>query len=363
MSISIIISYYQNINMLKNCIHSLMSTLQNEPDVEVLVINDNPNINLISQLSATSYQLPLRIIQLSENRGHSGACAVGVDNSEGKYLIFLDSDIIVSLNWLSELKKTFFGNPNCGAATSTILDFSTNQIVYFGMELYKSETIKPFQGATRQNAYVFRDHLSQIVTSGCMLISREAYLKSGGFDETFYNSCNDLDLSMKLNSAGYKNYISANSVVYHRGNVSGEVRFASHIYTRSLFFQKWSKEINSSCSNSLSILREIYAQQIASNGDYLIIDFSSSIFSDSYLNCIYDAKSITPIDKYRIRSNSEKIIITDHLLWDICQLNVPILYFVDDYRSIMNNYLWFSLRENSNDIVADRNGNIVSPKR
>jgi len=356
-----IFSYYQNINMLKNCIHSLMSTLQEESDVEILVINDNPNIDLVSQLSAISYPLPLRIIQLPANRGHSGACAVGVDNSEGKYLIFLDSDIVVSSDWFSELKKTFFGHPNCGAASSTILDFSSNQIVYFGMELFKSETIKPFQGATRRNTYVF-DRLSQIVTSGCMLISREAYLKSGGFDETFYNSCNDLDLSMKLNSVGYENYISANSIVYHRGNVSGEIRFASHIYARSLFFQKWGKVIDSNNCNSLSVLQEIYTQQTASNGDYLIIDFSSSIFSESYLNCIYKAKSLTPVDKYRIRNNSEKIIITDYLLWDICQLNVPILYFVDDYRSIMNNYLWFNLRENRNDIVADRNGNIISPQ-
>lgn len=359
MSFSIIISYYQNINMLKNCIHSLTSTLKNESDIEILVVNDNPNIDLISQLPTTSYQLPLRIMQLPENRGHSGACAAGVDNSEGKYLIFLDSDIIASPNWFSELKKTFFEHPNCGAATSTILDFSNNQIVYFGMELFKSETIKPFQGVTRHNTYVFQDRLSQIVTSGCMLISRETYKKSGGFDETFYNSCNDLDLSMKLNSFGYKNYISANSIVYHRGNVSGEIRFASHIYARSLFFQKWGKDIDSNCSNSLSVLQEIYSQQVAPNGDYLIIDFSSSIFSDSYLNCIYKAKGITPVDKYRIRNNSEKIIITDHLLWDICQLSVPILYFVDDYRSIMNNYLWFSLRENRNDIVADRNGNII----
>ena len=362
MNFSIIISFYQNINMLKNCIHSLISTLQENIDVEVLVINDNPSIDLLPHFSNVSYQLPLRIIQLSKNSGHSGACTVGVDNSEAKYLIFLDSDIIASSNWFTELKKTFFSHPNCGAATSTILDFSNNQIVYFGMELFKSETIKPFQGAIRQNTYVYHDRLSQIVTSGCMLISRDKYQEVGGFDEIFYNSCNDLDLSMKLNAAGYRNYISANSIVFHRGNVSGTIRFASHIYARSLFFQKWSKEIESNCSNSLSVLQKLYTHQSASNGDFLIIDFSSSIFSDSYLHCIYQAKNITPIDKYRIRNNSEKIIITDHILWDICQLNIPILYFVDDYRYIISNYLWFRLRENPNDIIVDRNGNIVHPQ-
>lgn len=345
--------------MLKNCINSIVTSLNGRTDVEIIVVNDNSNIDISSQLYNIDSQLPLRIIQLPINRGHSGACNVGAEKSDGEYLIFIDSDIIVTQDWLLELEKTFFSHSNCGAATSTIVDFSTNQIVYFGMELYKSETIKPFQGALRCNTYVFHDRLSQIVTSGCMLISREVYLRIGGFDERFYNSCNDLDLSMKLNAAGYENYISSNSVVYHRGNVSGEIRFASHIYARSLFFQKWSGEINSCCSNSLSILQEIYSLQNAQSGDYLVIDFSSSICSEDYLACLYQANDITPIDKYRFRSNSEKIIITDYFLWDICNLNVPILYFADDYRNIMSNYLWFNFRKGKHDIVADRNGNIV----
>lgn len=361
MKYSIIITFYQNINMLEHCLYSLMITLKKRSDFEVIIVNDNPTINLVTQFSDKKYNLPLHIIQLDKNLGHSGACSAGVNDSKGSNLIFIDSDIIVSDNWLTELEKTFWGHSNCGAVTSTILDFSNNQVVYFGMELFKSESIKPLQGSFRQSTYLFEDHSSQIVTSGCMLISKNTYLEVGGFDETFYNSCNDLDLSMKLNEFGYVNYISANSIVYHRGNVSGPIRFSSHIYSRSLFFQKWSKEIEEHSNKSLSVLQKIYEQYFNSIEDCLIIDFSSSIFSDFYLNCLFKAKHINPIDKYRIRVNSEKIIITDHILWDINQLNTPILYFADDYRYLMSNYLWFKNRNTINDMIADRNGNIVKP--
>ena len=362
MQYSIIITFYKNTYMLKHCLYSLMITLKTRTDVEIIIVNDNPTINLAAQFHDEDYLLPMRIIQLEKNLGHSGACSVGVNNSKGLNLVFIDADIIVSDNWLVELEKTFFGHSNCGAATSTILDFSTNQIVYFGMELFKSESIKPLQGSFRQSQYLMNDHSSQIVTSGCMIISKDTYIEVGGFDETFYNSCNDLDLSMKLNAFGYENFISANSIVYHRGNVSGPIRFSSHIYSRSFFFQKWSKIIEEHSNKSLSVLEKLYELNPYSIGDCLVIDFSSSIFSDSYLNCLYKAKRFNLIDKYRIRVNSEKIIITDYVLWDICQINTPIIYFVDDYRHIMSNYLWFKNRKNHNDFIIDRNGNIVKPK-
>lgn len=359
---SIIITYYQNINMLKNCLYLLTQTLIDQPDIEIIVVNDNPSINLQLQLSGQVYAIPIRIIELPENRGHSGACNAGVKNSSGSILIFMDSDIIVSGSWLEELRKTYDSHPKRGAVASTILDFSNDQIVYFGMELYKSESIKPLHGAMRQHTYSLHDQKMQIVTSGCMMIERCLFNDVGGFDESLFNSCNDLDLSMKLNAIGCENYVSAQSIVYHRGNGAGAIRFASHTYARSLFFQKWGAAINDNC-NALCTLKQLYSHAFVAEAAYLIIDLSSSIFSDQYLDCLYQAHNITVIDKYRIRPKEKSIILTDLLLWDVCRLSVPIIYFADDYRSVLSNKLWFRMRENGNDLIVDKNGNIISPMR
>ena len=358
MEYSIIITFYQNINMLWNCIRILMDTLSDCGDVEVVLVNDNPAFDLGPEFHMKEFPVPFKIIQNPQNRGHSGACRAGVDNSQGKYLVFLDCDILVSERWFEELKKTYFYHPDCGAAMSTILDFSNNQIVYAGMELYRSESIKPLQGAARKHPFLLEDHVSQIVTSGCMIVSRATFESIGGFDELFFNSCNDLDFSMKLNAEHYRNYVSANSLVYHRGNVSGGVRFTSHIYARSYFFQKWCHEIETD-SKALAVLAEVYALQEASAGDYLIIDFSSSLFSHDYINCLCRVKDLSPISEYRIRCNQSKITLTDYLRWDICQLDVPILYFTDDYRTLLANYLWFRLRTGKGDLIADWYGNLI----
>ena len=360
MTYSIIITFYQNTNMLWNCICVLMETICSRRDVEVVVVNDNPSIDLSEKYKGKNYSVPLTVIQCQENLGHSGACNVGAFNSTGKYLIFIDCDIIVSEKWLENLEETFLRHSDCGAAMSTILDYANKQIVYAGMELYNAESIKPFRGGYPTIPYLTQDHTSQIITSGCMMIRREVFESVGGFDEKFFNSCNDLDLSMKINRLTLHNYVSAKSIVYHRGNVSGEIRFASHIYARSYFFQKWSEAIHQE-SKALDVLKTLYAQQNVPEGDYLIIDFSSSLFSDDYIKCLCEATRISQINRYRIRANDSIIILTDYMPWDICQMNVPILYFADDYRKLYSNEVWFSKRASKNDLIADWNGNLSGP--
>lgn len=358
MNYSIIITFYQNITMLVNCICALVDTLRTRKDVEILLVNDNPSVDLSATFTKDSISIPFTLLQNTQNLGHSGACNAGVNYCSGKFLVFLDCDIIVSNGWLESLQKTFFSHADCGAAMATILDFSNNQVVYAGMELYKSESIKPFQGSRRQHPFLLKDHATQIVTAGCMMVCRSTFELIGGLDEAFFNSCNDLDFSMRLNALKYRNYVSANSIVYHRGNVSGEIRFASHIYARSYFFQKWRDEIEAN-SHALCILNNLYSQQEIPDGDYLVIDFSSSLFSRDYIKCLCHAKNIFPINQYRIRCSQPKIIITDYLQWDICQLNTPVLYFTDDYRHLLSNYLWFQQRAGREDIIADWNGNII----
>lgn len=357
MKFSIIITFYQNINMLRNCIQSLMVTLSQAADVEIIIVNDNPSINLVREFQDFIAGIPFRVVQMEQNSGHSGACNEGARQSRGANLVFLDCDVIVSSGWLEALEQTAREHDDCGAVAASILDFATNQVVYFGMELYGSETIKPFQGADRRQPYLHQDHCSTIVTSGCMLIARDIFIQVGGFDEVFYNSCNDLDLSMKLNAAGRRNYVAAQSVVYHRGNVSGGIRFTSHLYARSLFFQKWGG--HSDPERALSVLETLYRQQAVPPGDYLVMNFSHSLFSGAYLQCLYKAAGVTPLDEYRFHPQASKILLTDYLLWDTCQLEVPFLYFVDDYRDICSNYLWFHSRPGQLDLIADPNGNLM----
>lgn len=354
---SIIITFYQNICMLSACLKNLLQTVK-EHEVEIIIVNDNPTINLDTCLEHFNTDVPISFINNTFNVGYSASCNKGASVSRGAYIIFLDCDIIVTSNWLTELENTMTLSKNCGAVASTILDMANNQIVYAGMFLYFADTIKPFQGAHLGCPYTLSDHECEIVTSGCMMLSKENFNSIGGFDDKLYNSCCDLDLSMKLNSHSLKNYISAKSVVYHRGNVSGEVRFSSHLQARTHFFMAWGKLKNQ--GTGLEALRTLYKYTSVERGEYLIIDISSSLYSADYIDCFTELHEISKIDTYKLHvpSLNHSIFLSDYLSWDICSLRVPILYFTDNYRNIQGNYLWFKSRANRHDIIVDKNGNV-----
>lgn len=363
MEYSIIITFYQNTTMLINCIYNLISTLPNINDTEIIIVNDNPTIKLKQIVAGFCQKSNIVLFENTENVGYSAACNKGADISRGKYLIFLDCDIIVSSTWLSELQKVYDSFDDCGAVSSTILDLSNNQIVYAGMKTYFCDTIKPFQGGYIANEYFSSNHISEIVTSGCMMISKKKFYDVNGFNEQLYNSCCDLDLSMKLNSKTWHNYVSSNSIVYHRGNVSGEIRFSSHINARTLFFMNWNETITK--ESNLHILSELYSFSKIPDKEYLVINMSNSLYSTDYISCLLSVHHINTVDEYKLKpiSNNNSIFLTDYFAWDICSLKTPIIYFIDDYRRLMNNYLWFKKRACQSDVIVDRNGNIYKLKQ
>lgn len=91
--VSIVIPFFSGVNWLKEALSSVQN--QAYKNIEVLVINDgsNENINDISEI----YNINIRIIN-KENGGPASARNLGIEESSGKYIAFLDSDDI----WLPE---------------------------------------------------------------------------------------------------------------------------------------------------------------------------------------------------------------------------------------------------------------------
>lgn len=69
MEYSVIITFYQNINMLWNCIRVLMDTLSDCGDVEVVLVNDNPALDLGPEFHMKEFPVPFKIIQTRKTAG------------------------------------------------------------------------------------------------------------------------------------------------------------------------------------------------------------------------------------------------------------------------------------------------------
>ncbi len=100
--ISIIIPVYNSKQYLRKCLESICNqTLQ---DIEIICINDcsNDNSHLILQEYAKNDQR-IKLIDLKENKGAAVARNIGIENSCGQYLGFIDSDDFIDPNFYEKL--------------------------------------------------------------------------------------------------------------------------------------------------------------------------------------------------------------------------------------------------------------------
>ena len=93
--ISIIIPYYKTLELTKELFEVL--TPQLNDDIEVIIVDDGCNEVELDNLKA-------KVIHLPENSGNASTPRnVGLDNAKGKYIAFIDSDDLVSENYIETL--------------------------------------------------------------------------------------------------------------------------------------------------------------------------------------------------------------------------------------------------------------------
>lgn len=356
--ITIIITYYTGLNILKSNLSLLLQ--QDLSNTEIIIVNDNPNSRLTKEMLFISHDHPIRILSMPQNGGYAAACNYGVQNANGELLIFMDSDILVTEDWLKYLLNAYNSTANCGAVSTTILNLNQKKVVHWGMAMNKGiEVIKPFRDGFLPKQIQHGIYEFNMASSGCILIPKEIFYAAGGFDEQFYNGFCDLDLTYKITRLGYKCVYCSDAIVYHRGKISGITRTTAEDDTRALFMRKWA---NNLLDDGLSLLKTLYSINISQHiaSEYVIANFSRSLFAREYhtilLNCL--RAQIKTYYEFR-NQTSVSVILEDYLPWSLCGLNFPIIYFVDNISAITDNQHWFLHRVGKKDLIADKNGNLI----
>jgi glycosyltransferase involved in cell wall biosynthesis len=112
-TISVVIPTY-SIRRLDDLVVLLKSIgVQNYSNVELLVVVDSPE--LLNQIKARLFQEGLSSVRLLLNKSEHNASAarnLGISNSSGEIVAFLDDDTVVFRDWIDEIMKTFNQDPS-----------------------------------------------------------------------------------------------------------------------------------------------------------------------------------------------------------------------------------------------------------
>ena len=180
---------------------------QTLPPDEIIVVDDastDRTVDIVERLSKSLKSL--KLISLKKNGGAAKARNIGIQNSKGDLIAFLDSDDVWYVDKLSKQVREFDTNNNIVAAFCGVV------IVKPGSD-YRHHYI-PKPEITLNELY----HSSLLVTMSCALIKKAAILDAGGFDETLRN-CEDWDLFIRLAERGNISVVQQELVEYwrHRG--------------------------------------------------------------------------------------------------------------------------------------------------
>jgi GT2 family glycosyltransferase len=236
-AISIIIPHLNGKHHLDDCLGSLRR--QTFSEFEVIVVDNGSTDG--SQVYISDNFPEVKLLELNQNMGFTGACTAGYKLSKGDLVILLNNDTEVDANWLEKVADSFERVPEAGSVASKMLLFNRRDLIHTAGDYYRVDGIPGNRGIWQidtgqydQEAFVFS------ACGGAAAYRRKMLEEIGFLDEDFFFSCEDVDLAWRINLAGYKVLYNPKAVVYHKLKASGGAgSLSSYFDGRNFLFIIW----------------------------------------------------------------------------------------------------------------------------
>jgi len=172
----------------------------------------------------------VRLVVLAGNRGFTGGNNAGAREARGRYLAFLNNDTAADPEWLRALRAAVDEAAGFCLITSRVVYMHDPTIIDSAGDgfLRSGGAFKRHHGARVAVAAESREVFG--VCGAACLISRAVFEELGGFDETFFASHEDVDLSYRARLRGYRCRYAANAVVRHHGSATLGTISASAVF-------------------------------------------------------------------------------------------------------------------------------------
>lgn len=230
MKISVIIVNYNVKYFLEVCLHSVLRAT-NEFDAELIVV-DNNSTDGSMQMVAEKFPTVIRI-ENKDNAGFGKANNQGVAIAKGEYILFLNPDTVMPEDFFTKTIGYMDAHPEAGSIGPKLLD-GKGQFAPDGKKSFPSLSVaifkttginKVFSKSPYFNKYyavhIGDDETAAVdVLSGCCMLVRTAVLPKigGAFDEDYFMYCEDVDLSYRIQKAGYQNiYFPEATLIHYKG--------------------------------------------------------------------------------------------------------------------------------------------------
>ncbi len=215
---SIIILTHDQLEYTMLCIESIQK--HTHVPYELIIVDNGSTDGTVEYLKdLRSRYINIKTIFNKENLGYAMGNNMGFSASEGRYLIIMNNDVIVTENWLSGLLHVAEDVPDAGIV-GPMTNYTAGEQKVSDVHCKSISEIEEFANSFKDENGISATNTGRVI-GFCMLIKREVIQKIGGFDPRFgLGNFEDDDFCLRVAIAGFKIVIANFVFVYHYGGVS-----------------------------------------------------------------------------------------------------------------------------------------------
>jgi len=206
------------------CLMSLLAC----PEAPFVVVVDNTPDDPELEGQISFYPL-LKLIRAEENLGFGRGNNLGIDwalkHVRCEFIFVLNNDTTIRPDCIQRLEAAMDDHPEAGVIASRIVLSENPDVLWYGggeVDWKRGGGKVPGFGGSSEDGEALR---SRWVTfaSGCAMFFRSEVLRTvGGFDERYFMYEEDVELSFRVQEAGWRIWYESSAVVEHR--VHGSTR-------------------------------------------------------------------------------------------------------------------------------------------
>ncbi|HRS38837.1 MAG TPA: glycosyltransferase [Bacteroidia bacterium] len=252
MKLSVVIVNYNVQYFLEQCLRSVEIACKRVSS-EVFVVDNN---SVDGSVEMVQEKFPsVRLIANKENLGFSKANNQAIRIASGEYVLLLNPDTVVEEDTFEKIVRFMDEHPDAGGLGVKMIDGSGRYLPESkrglptpAVAFYKIFGLSAlFPRSTRFGRYHlgFLDknetHVVDVLAGAFMLLRQAALTKCGLLDEDFFMYGEDIDLSYRIQKAGFKNYyFPGTQIIHYKGESTkkSSVNYVFVFYNAMIIFAK-----------------------------------------------------------------------------------------------------------------------------
>lgn len=244
---TIVIPTFNNVDYTEACLRSIIAHTPTGWYRTVIV--DNASTDGTRDLLAALEGNDVTVVLNERNEGFAHASNQGAALADTEFVLFMNNDIEAMAGWLEPLVAVLDEEPDVAAVGAKLL-FPDGSVQHAGVVFVEIEGAALPLYATHAS---YRSDLedpdvnvrqdSPAVTAAVMLVRRSVLEEAGGFDEGFWNGCEDVDLCLKIRGLGHRIVYQPASVLIHHESVSGPERFVKVSENERRLAERWGGKV------------------------------------------------------------------------------------------------------------------------